>query len=216
MESKYYPPIFRETSFHCPNCNVYSSQRWGNVGFSLGRSGFSYKDELEVSVCNHCEAFVLWHLEKIIIPKATTAPIPHLDMPVAILDDYNEARSIVNLSPRGAAALLRLALQKLMIELGESGRDINKDIGSLVSKGLPVEVQQALDILRVIGNESVHPGELDLRDDQGTALQLFELINFIIEEQISRKKKISSLFSKLPEIKRKGIQDRDREIPPST
>src|SRR5690606_6790030 len=143
-------------------------------------------------------------------PTASNAPMAHPDMPNSVSLDYTEARGIVNSSPRGASALLRLCLQKLMVELGQSGKDINKDIGSLVKKGLPEEVQQALDIVRVIGNESVHPGELDLRDDQETALQLFELINFIIEEQISRKKRISSLFSQLPEGKRKGIEERDK------
>ena len=49
--------------------------------------------------------------------------------------------------------------------MGEKGKDINTDIGNLVKKGLPIKVQESLDILRVIGNEAVHPGQLDLKDD---------------------------------------------------
>lgn len=209
MENKYYPPSYESNSFHCPHCNVFANQHWGEVAHNIW-STIKYLGDFRVSYCTHCAKFSLWHNGMLKVPMVTSAPPPHTDMPESIINDFNEARNIANQSPRGAAALLRLVLQKLMVELGESGKDINKDIGSLVQKGLPEEVQQALDIVRVIGNESVHPGELRLEDDVETASQLFELINFIIEEQISRKKRISSLFSRLPEGKRKGIEERDK------
>jgi Domain of unknown function (DUF4145) len=82
-----------------------------------------------------------------------------------------------------------LAVQKLCAVLGESGKNINDDISSLVTKGLPVQIQEALDIVRVIGNEAVHPGQIDLNDDPATAASLFELVNLIIEERISEPKK---------------------------
>ncbi|KYG27120.1 DUF4145 domain-containing protein [Bacillus gaemokensis] len=96
-----------------------------------------------------------------------------------------------------------------MVELGEKGNNINDDIASLVKKGLPVEVQQVLDTLRVIGNNAVHLGELDLSADVETAVAIFELINFIIEEQISKKMKIASLFEKLPAGAKAAIERRD-------
>ena len=63
-----------------------------------------------------------------------------------------------------------------MPHLNESGKNLNYDIGNLVKKGVPEHVQKALDSLRVIGNNAVHPGELDLKDDVETAILLFRLI----------------------------------------
>lgn len=125
--------------------------------------------------------------------------------------DYNEAGSIVFQSPRGAAALLRLAIQKLCKELGEPGKDLNRDIQSLVDKGLNEPVQQALDAVRVIGNEAVHPGTMDLRDDRATAMTLFGLVNLIVEEMVTRKNRAISVYSTLPPEKLKGIKERQEK-----
>ena len=106
-------------------------------------------------------------------PGIKSGVLPNRDLPDDILRDFEEAREIANSSPRGAAALLRLCVQKLCTHLAEKGKNINDDIASLVRKGLNPKIQQSLDIVRVIGNEAVHPGELDLKDDRETALLLF-------------------------------------------
>jgi len=144
-----------------------------------------------------------------IVPSEAPVPPPHVDLPESCIEEYNEARDIVARSPRAAAALLRLCVQKLMIELGEKGNRINDDIGALVKKGLPVEVQQALDYCRVIGNNGVHPGKIELTDDPNIAHSIFEMINFIVEDRISRPKKVSALYSILPEGALKAVEKRD-------
>ena len=126
-----------------------------------------------------------------------------------ILRDYEEASSILNLSPRGAAALLRLAIQKLCKHLGENGKNINNDIESLVKKGLSPIIQKSLDVVRVIGNEAVHPGTLDLRDDRDVASKLFRLVNLITDRMITYPKQVNEMFDGLPAPKKEEIQKRD-------
>ena len=115
-------------------------------------------------------------------------------MPDRVKQLYNEAGLIYNKSPRAACALLRLAIDRLCNELVETDRDINKNIGSLVKKGLPQSVQQALDVVRVVGNKAVHPGMISFDvDDKNTATMLMRLINIITERMITEPKEIRNL-----------------------
>lgn len=205
--SKYYPPVFEEEQFHCIHCGVYAKQYW-NI---LTRQTPQYAKEtsFKYSNCHHCHEICYWYEGRMIVPSEAPVPPPHIDLPMLCIDDYNEARDIVARSPRAAAALLRLTIQKLLSELGEKGKNINEDIGSLVAKGLPIEVQQALDYCRVIGNNAVHPGEINLNDDPKIANSLFEMINFIVEVRISQPKKVAALYNILPEGALKAVEKRD-------
>jgi hypothetical protein len=142
-------------------------------------------------------------------PAILEAPEASPDMPENVASDYNEARSILPYSPRSSAALLRLALQKLCKHLGKPGKNINDDIKALVKDGLSPRVQQALDAVRVIGNNAVHPGEIDLNDDYELALSLFDLMNFIVQETITRPRMISKIYNELPKDKLDQIKKRD-------
>jgi hypothetical protein len=164
---------------------------------------------LSASKCFSCERVAVWVHNGLVYPATRLGEEPNIDVPEDIIRDYEEARSIVAFSARGAAALLRLCIQKLVKHLGESGKNIDDDIKSLVKKGLDVRIQQALDIVRVIGNESVHPGAIDLRDDPDTAQELFRLVNLIAESMISQPRHIKAMYERLPEAKRKAIEQRD-------
>lgn len=146
-----------------------------------------------------------------ILPDHASAPMPHIDLPEYCRDDFVEARSIISRSPRGAAALLRLVIQKLLPSLGGTGKNIDEDIALLVKGGLAVEVQQALDSCRVIGNNSVHPGEMDISDTPEVAAQMCELINFIVENRISQPKKIKAIYTSLPLKNIAAIEARDKK-----
>jgi hypothetical protein len=143
-------------------------------------------------------------------PDTGNAPFPNPEMPETVLKLYREAAAIHTKSPRGAAALLRLSIQVLCKELGETGKNINTDIGNLVKKGLPVIVQQSLDIVRVTGNDAVHPGQIDT-DNPETVGQLFDLTNVIVEYMIALPKRVSGIYQGLPADKVKGINDRDKK-----
>ena len=199
--------------FNCPHCQTYSQQDWYLVGireYSNGSiGGYSSEDRIKLAYCVYCGDFSVWVDEQIIYPDITGVPPPNKDLDDEIQNDYKEAASILSKSPRGAAALLRLAIQKLCRQLGETGGNINNDIANLVKKGLPERVQQALDIVRVVGNESVHPGEIDLNDNNEIAIRLFGLINIIADIMITQPKEIESLYNSLPEEKLDGINNRD-------
>jgi len=201
----YTPPALNVKAFNCSHCNAFANQHWYD---SLIQGGGVVSD-FRISKCVHCGRPAYWFQSSMIYPNKVTAPLPNPDLPVDIKTDFEEARQIANLSPKGAAALLRLVIQKICIHLGESGKDINKDIASLVKKGLSPKIQKALDIVRVVGNESVHPGQIDLNDDPATTTKLFELINIIAETMITQPKEIDKLFDNLPEGKKAAILKRD-------
>jgi Domain of unknown function (DUF4145) len=164
---------------------------------------------LNASRCYSCGGFAIWLEDKIIYPAKNAVVEAHEEMPGPIKDDFFEAASIVDKSPRGAAALLRLCIQKLMPLLGEKGKNLNDDIGELVKKGLEVDIQRALDIVRVTGNEAVHPGVIDFKDDKATAVRLFELLNLIVERRIATPNRIAALFEGLPSRALEQIERRD-------
>jgi len=206
---RYTPPKYELEAFNCPHCNAYAEQLWFDLLAGSG-VGLSVDAHMKKSICRHCEKPCYW-LDETLLHPSGGGPPPNPDLGPQIIEDYNEARRIVNDSPRGAAALLRLCVQKLMVQLGEKGNNINDDIKNLVKKGLPVEIQRVLDIVRVIGNNAVHPGEFDIKDDLPTAMSLFELLNQIAESMISQPNKIEELYGRLPESDKKAIENRDKK-----
>lgn len=208
--SEYYPPEYEEAQFNCLHCGVYAAQQWIRTYFSRGY-GCSLPSGFSICICIHCDKLSYWHNEtkSLIYPDVSIGEMPHTDMPGDVAYDFNEARDIFKKSPRASAALLRLALQKLMVHLGEKGENINADIASLVKKGLPSEIQKALDICRVVGNNAAHPGELDIHDNSEIVSKLFKLINYIIYDRIERPKELDGLYNKLPETAIIAISKRD-------
>lgn len=57
--------------------------------------------------------------------------------------------------------------------------------------GLPVTIQQSFDVVRVIGNNAVHPGQITI-EDSDEVYHLFQLINLIVEYMISMPQKVTN------------------------
>jgi hypothetical protein len=205
---KYIEPKVYANSFTCPHCGVFSKQDWSVDNWDFSGRNISESSVLRVGHCQHCTEHSLWIEENMYYPDNGNSPFPNPEMPESVKKLYFEAASISNKSPRGAAALLRLAIQILSKKLGGKGKNINSDIKELVSKGLPEIVQQSLDIVRVTGNDAVHPGQIDT-DDINVVNRLFELINVIVEYMISLPKKVSGIYQTLPANRINGIQNRD-------
>ncbi len=207
---------------NCPICGAYAKFEWYYTQVVAIRTK-NTKDinNMEFGICAHCNSYTIWvdirhnvreRDYRMIFPFSGNIPVPNDDLPDDIKLDYKEAASVVNLSPRGSVALLRLALQKLCKHLGEKGENINNDIKSLVSKGLSPTIQKALDSVRVTGNSAVHPGVLDIKDDRETAVKMFGFLNIIADVMITQPKMINEYYEfKVPEGDKIAIEKRDNK-----
>lgn len=215
MAKNYIEPKKDLVKYTCPHCNTISQVEQSAHHFQsdvYDRCGrmMGILNQVTIHKCQCCGKKIIWIDNNYVYPDIV-AEEANPDMPEPVKQLYNEAGLIYNKSPRAACALLRLAIDRLCNELGETDRDINKNIGALVKKGLPQSVQQALDIVRVVGNKAVHPGQIAFDvDDKGTATMLMRLLNIIVERMITEPNEIDSLYQGLPESIKTSIENRDK------
>lgn len=230
-----YNGVFHSRSFICPYCNGVASHDWRYTQMEHFGDDIWGMDKIKESRyvifarCQGCLKTSVWLTEK--LKNTLSDPgrfsgddsseillypftIPDLskaneDMPEDVKKIYDEACLVLKASPRSSAALSRLAIEKLVDHLEAKGNNLNLKIADLVSKGLPIQIQQMLDSVRVIGNNAVHPGEIDLSDNAQLAFSLLKFINLIVENQISQPKKINEIYNNLPESILKSIEKRD-------
>ncbi len=237
-ERQYKPPRIDKRAFNCPHCGAFAhqykyqtmvqmitsdenftatisrdmSQNRKNPFITQNNSYSQYQRDMGGIYffrCGSCHELSIWIFSEMIWPSKSGVPLPNPDLPDDVRRDYEEAGAILGSSPRGAAALLRLSIQKLCKHLGESGDNLNKDISELVKKGLPPLIKESLDSVRVIGNHAVHPSHIDLQDDPETARILFDLVNIIADSMISTPNKVKKVYESLPEGDKQAIKKRD-------
>ena len=204
---------YDKNSFICPYCSVFSQQTWikSITGEYLSDHEHNYFDETEISnlelcKCHACDKYSIWINKKMVYPIESKIELPNEDMPEEIKKDFLEARNIVNMSPRGACAILRLALDKLLTYLEIEGDTLYSKITSYCeNNNVDDRLTKAFHSIRIIGNESVHIGNLRMEDDIETAGILFSMLNFIVDETITKTRKINHIYSQLPENKTKKL-----------
>ena len=216
--TKYTAPEFNKKAFNCPHCGAFAHMKWQSKEPSV-----YYQ-----AICDYCKKDSFWRVTQIngsalnngfmvnigtmLYPDFGSTPLPAEDMPEDVKKDYEEAARIFIKSPWGAAALLRLGLQKLCIHLGEEGKNINADIRSLVEKGVfSGRVVQVADTLRITGNNAVHPGQISDEDFDRAAAKMFDLINFIVKKAITEPKELDELYQLMPEKARNAAEEKDKK-----
>ena len=210
MMSTYVIPKRYTDAFSCPHCGVYAIQYW-NQPLKKDKDHNTVAYEFYIGNCSRCDKITIWDNEDMIYPLSGSAPLANQDMPDVVKNDYNEARDIVSKSSRSACMLLRLCIEKICSEKSTKSGDLNAKIGDLVSNGLSQEISNALDAVRVIGNNAVHPLTMDLTDDKDTAVSLFNLVNYISSWAYTQKKEIDKIFDALPLNAKNSIQKRDQK-----
>ena len=210
-------PTYNSKAFDCPFCQTYSHMEWYKINQHDRRS------RIDIAQCSHCLNHSIWRSQLdlynkstntlMVFPDQTINVTPSIDMPDDVKKDFDEAKSVFNKSPKSAAALLRLALQKLCKHLGEKGENINDDLKNLVKKEkLSPELIKAADTVRITGNNAVHPGQMNDEDIDFVAAKLFTLINLIIKRAITEPKEIEELYGLTPEKAREAVIKRDNPL----
>lgn len=131
----------------------------------------------------------VWRL----LPSSHAKPQPDY-IPSNIVEDYNEACGIVNLSPKASATLARRCLQGMIRNFcGISLRTLGAEITALrkavdegrAPKGVQDDTVEAIDAIRRIGRHGAHM-EMDtdiiVDIDPGEAEALIAIIEMLFEE----------------------------------
>lgn len=195
------------SSFHCPFCDsevpvtsTTYSERTPSFYADNGNSfdGLRYVfDESAIKLkfyrCPKCESYSISvseygkyskGLNMTLIPNSLAKHFPEY-IPEVIRQDYEEAYSIVNLSPKASATLARRCLQGMIRDFwGISKNRLIDEINELQSK-VSSSQWKAIDAIRSIGNIGAHM-EKDINVivdvDPDEAEKLLKLIELLIDK----------------------------------
>jgi hypothetical protein len=201
----YTDPIhLSETGIHlkvgsCPNCGqIITSVRDGRI--------IVYPDSSEIDSVE----------EKILYPLNINR-CSSLSIPEEYRKYYNEANSVVFISPKSTATLLRRLLQLLFENVYSiKERSLEKEIEKFCETStISVNLKEEMDTIRFIGNFGAHPNKekstnkiVEVSEDE--ALWLLEIVEHFLDECFVKKilddERRNKLDQKLEEFgKQKGV-----------
>ena len=152
-----------------------------------------------ISFCFNCNEMCLWVGDQLVWPKGVAGGSePKLHAAPDVRRDHEEASQTLEASPRGAAELLRVAIQKLCKELGGSGESAKNDLASFAQEDVDARVHKVLDAIRIIESNAVRSGQIG-GGDRATAETLSGLVNLICEKMIMEPRHLQALYTKLRE-----------------
>ena len=163
--------------------NAYCNRLTVNASLLLSSSYNGYPKKIEGS-----EFF-----EGRLYPQAAGKPFP-VGVPTAMLEDYNEAWAIIDLSPKSSATLARRCLQAMIRDFCNiKKRSLYHEIEELekrltadqLPKGVEPETIQAMRVLKDKGNIGAHMTEVDgkiVEVDSGEATHLLNLIEMLFTD----------------------------------
>ena len=210
--ANYFPPEPKKDAFNCPYCGVYAHQTWHDyVVYGDGTYTNFYTagtlKELSVSKCSHCGNIVIWDQKNMLKPAKMAVPDPSEDVPKDIKEIYIEAGKVLIYSARASGALMRLALELLLQQINKNDLKLNENVNKMKESNISGPLIKALTILRVNGNDIMHTGVINIFEKKEDITYLFDLFNMIVEELITRPKKLDESYSRIPESKRKQAEN---------
>ena len=214
------------SSYNCPFCGItlpvtddthqvnYPSFSNGTVhGYSIN-GAYTTNDCISIDMykCPECKniSVIASSLGKgfkkpfrvLVNPTSSAKHFPEY-IPKAIRDDYEEAYSIVNLSPKASATLSRRCLQGMIRDFWNIKKSKLADAINELQNKVTSSQWKAIDSVRKIGNIGAHM-ERDINTivevDSGEAEKLLKLIELLIDKWYITRHDEEQLFLEISNI----------------
>lgn len=175
--------------------------------------GYESIDKIEVffNFCPSCEKISVkvlgigsqfvgkrWNL----YPDSQAKQLPNY-IPASLIEDYEEACKIVDLSPKSSATLSRRCLQGMIRDFWQVKKKSLLDEIKVIEDKVDPETREVLHALRQLGNIGAHPERdinliVDINPEEAAQLILF--IEYLFEEWYIKKHDRQSMLANIKNI----------------